>query len=99
LHILFIYSFVKLLGEEPYSFPSDVYSFAVTLWEVWTQSLAYKGIQSEAELLKFLHTKRLEVPSNCLYGGLIDTCWAQLPNERPDFNYIVEKLREIKVPM
>jgi len=92
-----IYMSPEMLRGEQYSFPSDVYSFAVSLWELWTQSYAYCDINSELDLLRFLETRRLPIPEDCLYAEVINGSWKSDPNERLNFPQIVKMLRETVV--
>ncbi|XP_064397081.1 tyrosine-protein kinase Mer-like [Halichondria panicea] len=78
---------------------TDVWSFGVTCWEVFSLGRGpYPGIQNQ-DMLKHISTdnKRLEKPSLCpkkLYELLMIQCWSLLPEERPPFSQLVQQLQE-----
>ncbi|XP_064397100.1 tyrosine-protein kinase receptor UFO-like [Halichondria panicea] len=78
---------------------TDVWSFGVTCWEVFSLGRGpYPGIRNQ-DILKHISTenKRLERPSLCpkmLYELLMTPCWRLLPEERPSFSQLVEQLQE-----
>ncbi|XP_064397110.1 tyrosine-protein kinase receptor UFO-like [Halichondria panicea] len=78
---------------------TDVWSFGVTCWEVFSLGRCpYPGIQNQ-DILKHISTdnKRLDKPSLCpkmLYELLMTRCWSLLSEERPPFSQLVEQLQE-----
>ena len=73
---------------------SDVWSYGVTVWEIFTHGKTpFPGI-SNPEVKKCLKRgERLCKPDNCpslLYENLLKVCWFEDPDVRPDFNKILE---------
>ncbi|KAJ3588685.1 hypothetical protein NHX12_009539 [Muraenolepis orangiensis] len=74
---------------------SDVWSFGVLMWEIFTLGGSpYPGIPVE-ELFKLLKEgHRMDKPSNCtheLYMKMRE-CWHPVPTQRPTFKQLVEEL-------
>ncbi|MEE6479191.1 hypothetical protein FKM82_012174 [Ascaphus truei] len=85
----------EALFDRIYTHQSDVWSFGVLLWEIFTLGGSpYPGIPME-ELFKLLKEgHRMDKPSNCtneLYMMMRD-CWHAVPSQRPTFIQLVEDL-------
>ncbi|XP_064389307.1 epidermal growth factor receptor-like isoform X3 [Halichondria panicea] len=78
---------------------TDVWSYGVTCWEVFSLGrVPYPGIDNQ-NVLKHITTgdQRLGKPSLCplkLYGVIMAQCWQLLPEDRPNFSQLVEELRD-----
>ncbi|XP_043358933.1 fibroblast growth factor receptor 1 isoform X4 [Dermochelys coriacea] len=88
----------EALFDRIYTHQSDVWSFGVLLWEIFTLGGSpYPGIPVE-ELFKLLKEgHRMDKPSNCtneLYMMMRD-CWHAVPSQRPTFKQLVEDLDRI----
>ncbi|XP_059822352.1 fibroblast growth factor receptor 1-like isoform X6 [Hypanus sabinus] len=88
----------EALFDRIYTHQSDVWSFGVLLWEIFTLGGSpYPGIPVE-ELFKLLKEgHRMDKPSNCtqeLYMTMRD-CWHVMPSQRPTFKQLVEDLDRI----
>ncbi|CAH1159729.1 unnamed protein product [Phaedon cochleariae] len=83
------------LADGVFSSDSDVWSYGIVLWEIATLAeQPYQGLSNE-EVLKFVTSKgRLNRPPECsdLLYELMRQCWSWLPNDRPVFWDIVERL-------
>uniref|UniRef100_A0A8C5B8F2 receptor protein-tyrosine kinase n=1 Tax=Gadus morhua TaxID=8049 RepID=A0A8C5B8F2_GADMO len=82
----------EALFDRVYTHQSDVWSFGVLLWEMFTLGGSpYPGVPVE-ELFKLLREgHRMERPSSCtaeLYG-LMTACWRSGPSQRPTFHQLV----------
>jgi serine/threonine protein kinase len=82
-----------------YTTKSDVWSFAVTLWEVFSfGQTPYTGM-SPLQVVKALDSGyRLARPEFCpkrLYDEIICKCLVEDPEARPTFNEIFKKLEEL----
>ncbi len=77
------------------SYESDVWSFGVTLWEIFSFAMVpYTGM-SNSEVVAFLKDGNvMKVPSNCpeTIEKLMLECWNMDPLKRPLFKTIVETL-------
>lgn len=85
----------EALFDRIYTHQSDVWSFGVLMWEIFTLGGSpYPGIPVE-ELFKLLKEgHRMDKPSNCtheLYMKMRE-CWHAVPTQRPTFKQLVEEL-------
>ncbi|KAM6956473.1 fibroblast growth factor receptor 2 isoform 2-T2 [Aplochiton taeniatus] len=88
----------EALFDRVYTHHSDVWSFGVLMWEIFTLGGSpYPGIPVE-ELFKLLKEgHRMDKPSNCtneLYMMMKD-CWHAISSHRPTFKQLVEDLDRI----
>jgi mitogen-activated protein kinase kinase kinase 9 len=75
---------------------SDVYSYGIILWEIWTQKEVYEGLAPPQIIHRVANESlRPPVPEDCPWKDLMVRCWSQLPLDRPDFDTIVEELNKI----
>jgi serine/threonine protein kinase len=79
-------------GQE-YSFPADVYSYSILVWEVCTLQKAYASAVSVSRLLKQVaygkvrpSLERIDCPDT---QELLTRCWHPDPDRRPPFAKIV----------
>lgn len=83
----------ETLRERAFSSKSDVWSFAVVLWEIGTLGMfPYSSIQDD-DLLKYILSDkgRLSKPENVdndIYN-LMNICWFSAPERRPSFSDLV----------
>eukprot|EP01134_Creolimax_fragrantissima_P007131 CFRG7131T1 len=92
----------EAIENKRFSQSSDVWSFGVTMWEVFSNaaSCPYPG-QSLFSLLSFLKRgQRLSKPVNCpqeAYDMMLG-CWADEPNARPSFQMLTINIAHLFVP-
>lgn len=82
--------------DKIYTTQSDVWSFGVLLWEIFSLGASpYPGVQIDEEFCHRLkegtRMKPPEYSSPEIYQTMLD-CWLQEPGERPTFNELVEQL-------
>ncbi|XP_029600317.1 fibroblast growth factor receptor 3 isoform X5 [Salmo trutta] len=83
----------EALFDRVYTNQSDVWSYGVLLWEIFTLGGSpYPGIPVE-ELFKLLKEgHRMDKPANCTHEQYIimRECWLPVPSQRPTFRQLVE---------
>ncbi|CRK99865.1 CLUMA_CG013168, isoform A [Clunio marinus] len=86
---------IEAMKDNLYSSKSDVWAFAILLWEIGTLGGFPYPTVSNHELLGYLKSgERLAKPENCsdtLYELMLH-CWQHDPDDRPDFGDICRKL-------
>jgi AXL receptor tyrosine kinase len=107
---------VEVFSNSPYTNKCDVWSYGVTIWEVFSKAdTPYSLIQhnnlvidavkhgKNSKFSEFLKIsidlgERLKQPDKCpskLYA-IMTSCWAFQPNDRPNFEKLVELLKKEK---
>ena len=83
------------LTEMVFSSQSDVWSFGIVLWEIFSLGkVPYPGMNLKELIRELQDGYRMEKPqfaSNEI-GRLMTECWKALANERPTFNQLQEAL-------
>ena len=91
-----IYMAPEIYANEEYSTASDVYAFAFIVYEIMTGQEPFKNhsiMQIMNKVTKEGARPQIGDDLPDAYRELIETCWAQEPNERPSFDTIVESLK------
>lgn len=93
----------EVLKGKTYTTASDVYSFAVVMWEILARKKPYRKFKSLDQLRNGIckHSYREKIPSDwpieLIY--LIETCWKPEPTERKTFPQILEALENILIEL
>lgn len=87
---------IESIRDRVFSIQSDVWSFAITLWELFSLSVTpYPGIEHlEVLYSKLVAGHRMERPmfaTSDLYDIMLD-CWRSRPTQRPTFTELTERL-------
>ena len=93
-----MYMSPEILSKKPYDTKSDVYSYGVMLWILYCQKEPYQQIEHSWEVARFvLEGNRDKIPKDCpaQFKTLIEQCWSQEPNQRPEFKEIVMRLEQM----
>lgn len=86
-------------GEDPHSSKaSDIFAFAIVLWEVASRKLPYAGKGAGAIIAQVITGKREKIPADVPkgYAHLLAKCWSQNPEERLKADEMVAALSEIE---
>jgi len=88
-----------IAGKETTTFASDVYSIAMLMWEVSSGQPPFINFGHDYNLaLKIINGMRPKVipetPSK--YKELMELCWNADPTERPDVNYLIDEIHELR---
>eukprot|EP00794_Sanderia_malayensis_P007461 gene7461-8284_t len=86
------------LADSVYTIQSDVWSFGVVVWEIFTLGGSpYPGISTDRFLAYLKADKRMEKPECCpdsLYALML-SCWDNKPECRPTFSKLVQLVFDI----
>uniref|UniRef100_A0A1S4E230 non-specific serine/threonine protein kinase n=1 Tax=Cucumis melo TaxID=3656 RepID=A0A1S4E230_CUCME len=89
----------EVLRNEPSDEKSDIYSFGVILWELATEKIPWENLNSMQVIgaVGFMN-QRLEIPKDVdpQWTSIIESCWHSEPSNRPSFQVLIEKLRDLQ---
>ncbi|XP_014809004.1 PREDICTED: macrophage-stimulating protein receptor [Calidris pugnax] len=89
---------LESLQTQKFTTKSDVWSFGVLMWELLTRGASpYPGVDPYDMARYLLRGRRLPQPHHCpdtLYGVML-SCWAPAPEERPSFTGLVGELKRV----
>jgi len=75
---------------------SDVYGFAIILWELATRDEVYNGLETMQIIAKVANENlRPHVVEDCVWSDLMIQCWQESPSARPSFLNIVKDLNSL----
>ncbi|KAK9820285.1 hypothetical protein WJX72_008607 [[Myrmecia] bisecta] len=76
----------------------DAFSFGILLWECYTGELPWSQLSSPMQVIYVVGVlkQRLQIPTTCPPGlqHLIKHCWQHVPEDRPGFPEILQRLQE-----
>ena len=88
---------IESLTDWVFSSQSDVWSFGVVLWEMFSLAkVPYPGLQFDDSFIRRLQNGyRMEKPEFATndIGRLMADCWKHEPNQRPTFSQIEEAFK------
>jgi len=89
----------EVIMRHVYSEKSDSYAFGIVMWELLTRGQEpFVGIDNVLEIALGVMNNgfRPSVPADCppVYRKIMTDCWAQHPEDRPDFVEIHRRLKE-----
>lgn len=95
----------EITAMQGYSLPADVYAFGILCHELASRETPFRGLTDrqilEAVLNNNLRPRSLIVGVDCPEGfdQLVSECWDTLPERRPNFNRVVERLQDISTAL
>ncbi|KAJ7310561.1 hypothetical protein JRQ81_007503 [Phrynocephalus forsythii] len=89
----------EAIFDKIYTTQSDVWSFGVLLWEIFSLGASpYPGVQIDEDFCRCLKEgTRMRSPEYStpeIYQTMLD-CWHSVPTERPTFTELVERLGDL----
>lgn len=90
----------ELFLKNNYDSKVDVYAYAIILWEMITEKIPFMGLNPMQIMTAVCQNHiRPPLPTNISprLEMLLNLCWAQSPQERPDFKTIYQLFKEKKV--
>ena len=94
----FGYSIPEVLQNGKFTKESDVYSFALLVYELITNEQTFSKSDDPIQLLKEIENGSYRPKFNSdipdCYKELIEACWSQDPQKRPSFSGIVSMLKK-----
>ena len=90
----------EMMTSDQYNEKVDVYSYGIILWELLTHEIPFRGMSPYSVVYEVKENNiRPLIPQNCppRLAKLIEACWDQIPEKRPDFTSIVTILKEGKI--
>ena len=82
-----------------YTSQSDVWSYGILLWEMFScGSVPYPGLSNSETVVQVNEGHRMDCPRGCPVEvhDLMKRCWLYEPEDRPTFPEIVQELKKIK---
>lgn len=80
-----------------FGFKVDVFAFGMMMWAVLAGSVPFPEASSESEIRYIIENNgRPPIPDyiSMVYQTMIEDCWAQCPEDRPEFSEIVKGLHD-----
>src|SRR5689334_10293832 len=85
----------EVLSEDVYTEKSEVYAYAIILWELVTRKHPFEEYRWMSELEDaVIDGKRPTIPKDCPFAWitLMEECWNASSESRPSFEAILRKL-------
>jgi len=92
-----LWSAPELFGLKPKpSKASDVYAFAIILWEIAARTVPYEGVELEEVKSCVKQGERMDIPEGTpkAFAALIADCWAQSPEKRPAIEKVIADIEK-----
>eukprot|EP01126_Amoeba_proteus_P008368 TRINITY_DN13095_c0_g1_i2.p1 TRINITY_DN13095_c0_g1~~TRINITY_DN13095_c0_g1_i2.p1 ORF type:complete len:191 (+),score=45.26 TRINITY_DN13095_c0_g1_i2:43-573(+) len=91
----------EVMRHQNYTLKADVYSFGISLWEMFMRRLPYANV-TPYEVVLGVATKELRpcldasIPT--VFADIMTVCWAEDPNLRPHFVQLTFLLERLSCP-
>jgi len=94
-----IWAAPEMILNKPVTEKADIYSFGIICWELATHDIPWHEIAFLSEIAsKIKEGRRPVFPTSCPYEWqeITARCWAQKPEKRQNFGWILDKLENFK---
>jgi len=94
-----MYMAPEIWEEDTYGPAADVYSLSLTMWEMFSEKVPFKGVSITRLAREVVDKqKRPSIPESCpeLFAELIQQAWVHEPHRRPLLEEIRKRLEHIK---
>ena len=90
----------EILNQQHYKMPADIYSFALTMYEVfsWNEIYPMKNFPHIWDIAVFISNGKRPVYVDCIkkkHYDLICDCWCHDPKQRLEINELINRLEEL----
>lgn len=82
----------------PYNKSVDVYSFGVIFWQILSGSMPFKSMSKKGYMEKVVvggQRPKVDVNWSPRLKTLLESCWLEDKNQRPDFSVILDELNAL----
>ena len=94
----------EVLGGSSYNEKVDVYSFGIVMYEVICREIPFEetgldGMKIAVAVSKGKRPSLDFVPKTCPIElvALMQSCWDQVPEKRPSMDFVIDKLKSVRV--
>jgi len=88
-----------VLRSEKYTTKADVYSFGVVLWEMFARADPY-GTMSALQIAYAVSAQSrrpaVDPAWPAMWLSMMQMCWAEQPDGRPDFSTLLDKILDME---
>lgn len=89
----------EALNQEPQTYKSDMYSYGVVVWEIFTQKFPHEGKTQTKIIIDVMNGAKLEIPPSTPepIKSLINDCCELDPENRIDAKWAISRCETFKV--